>query len=132
MNTDGRRVARMEKEVHQSVANYLISNFRCSYSSIITVTRVMMPADLRTAKVYVSILLPDGPEGTPARTELEYNETIGSIIEELQDRAPDFQHYLAHQLKSRFCPKLKFFEDETTEHVLKVERILRDLKKEES
>jgi ribosome-binding factor A len=122
---DGRRVARMEKEVQQAVASYLISGFQPSISGLITVTSVRMPADLRAARVYVSILLPHQSE--ERRDEQKH---VATLLEELQACAPDFQAYLASHLKTRYCPKLTFFQDDSTEHVLKVERILHDLELE--
>jgi ribosome-binding factor A len=121
---DGRRIARMEKEVQQTVASYLISGFQCPLPALITVTSVRMPADLRVAKVYVSILFTDG--------ELAKEEAKNSkiILSSLQHAAVDFQSYLGSHLKTRYCPKLSFFQDESTVHVLKVERILHDLELE--
>lgn len=128
---DGRRVARMEKEVQQAVASFLISGFRSEFGALITVTSVRMPADLRMARVYVSILLPDLLEAAEVNNsklaKSNRAKKMEMIIDELQDAAPDFQHYLAAQMKARYCPKLEFFQDESTEHVIKVERILRDL-----
>ena len=122
---DGRRVARMEKEVQQTVASYLISSFRSEYPGLVTVTSVRMPGDLRTAKVYVSILFPHDSEARRDEGKL-----AKAVLAELQRHSPDIQSYIGSQLKTRYCPKLTFFHDESTEHVLKVERILHDLEVE--
>lgn len=122
---DGRRVARMEKEVQQTVAQYLVSGFSSSLPGFVTVTSVRMPADLRTARVYVSILFPHDSEERRQESEL-----AKMVLKELQGQAYEIQSYIATHLKTRYCPKLTFFQDESTEHVLKVERILHDLEME--
>lgn len=113
---DGRRVARVEREVQQTVAQFLISGFRLPLPGIVTVARVRMPGDLRTAKVYVSIL------GDP--------KLLDEAVELLQERAFEIQNYLGKELKMRYCPKLTFYPDNETEEILKVEKILQELDNE--
>lgn len=113
---DGRRVARVEREVQQTVAQFLISGFRLPLPGIVTVARVRMPGDLRTAKVYISIL------GDP--------KLLDEAVELLQERAFEIQNYLGKELKMRYCPKLTFYPDNETEEILKVEKILQELDNE--
>jgi len=110
---DGRRVAKVEMEVQRIVAQYLLGAIKDTYSGLVTVTRVQMPADLRTAKVYISILNPGGKED--------------DVLEILQDRAPEIQSAINDKLRMRYCPKLTFFKDGSMEKVLKVEGLLKDL-----
>lgn len=118
---DGRRIQRVEQEIQKTVAQFLISGLRVRLPGLVTVSRVLMPADLRTAKVYVSVL----------GSESERKEAL----ELLQDQAYDVQNFIGRELRMRYCPKLTFFPDDTTEHVLKIDRILHELeqqKKEKS
>ncbi len=110
-----RRVSRVEQEVQKTVAQFLISGFRFPLPGLVTISRVMMPGDLRTAKVYISVL------GTDPERE--------SALETLQERAFEVQNYIGKELRMRFCPKLTFYMDHTTEHVLKIDRILHELEK---
>ncbi|MFN8845390.1 MAG: 30S ribosome-binding factor RbfA [Bdellovibrionales bacterium] len=111
---DGRRVSRVEKEVQIQIARYLISGFSQSLPGIVTVSSVRMPADLRTAKVFISVL------GSDEETE--------NVLELLQGRAFEIQNFIGRELKMRYCPKLTFLKDHTTEQVIKIEKILHDLK----
>ncbi len=111
---DGRRIQRVEKEVHQMVANFVLMKMRDELSPFVTVTRVMMPGDLKTAKVYVSA---QGDAG-----EIEH------VLETLQSRAFEMQRYLNETLSLRFCPKLKFFHDDVFDDLLKVDELLHHLK----
>lgn len=110
---DGRRVARVEKEVQIQIAQYLRSGFSDPLPGLVTVANVKMPADLRTAKVYISVL---GEEGDSEE-----------VLQTLQDRAFEVQDYIGGKLKMRYCPKLTFLKDHTTEQVLKIEKILSDI-----
>lgn len=113
---DGRRVARVEREVQTAIAQFLIRGFKTPLPGIVTVASVKMPTDLRMAKVYISVL---GAEGQKKEA-----------IELLQERAFEIQNYIGKELKMRYCPKLTFCEDLATEQVLKVEKILFDLDQE--
>ncbi|QDK45143.1 30S ribosome-binding factor RbfA [Bdellovibrio sp. ZAP7] len=113
---DGRRVARVEREIQATIAQFLIRGFRTPLPGLVTVASVKMPADLRAAKVYVSVLGSDKDQET--------------ALELLQERAFEIQNYIGKELKMRYCPKLTFYVDHATEQVLKVERILSDLELE--
>lgn len=113
---DGRRVARVEREIQATIAQFLIRGFRTPLPGLVTVAQVKMPADLRAAKVYVSVL----------GSQEQQDETL----ELLQDRAFEIQNFIGKELKMRFCPKLTFYPDHTTEQVLKVEKILQELELE--
>lgn len=113
---DGRRVARVEREIQATVAQFLIRGFRSPLPGLVTVASVKMPADLRTAKVYVSVLGSD--------------EQKAEALELLNERAFEIQNFIGKELKMRYCPRLTFYSDFTTDEILKVERILQDLEKE--
>ncbi len=107
---DGRRIARVEKEVQMQVAQYLQTGFSDPLPGLVTVASVKMPADLRTARVYISVLGAD--------------DSITETVEILNERAFEIQDFIGRKLKMRYCPKLTFYKDHTTEQVLKIERIL--------
>jgi ribosome-binding factor A len=110
---DGRRVARVEREVQATIAQYLIRGFSSSLPGLVTVSQVKMPGDLRVAKVYVSVL------GSDVDRE--------EVIEILQERAFEIQNYIGKELKMRYCPKLTFYADFATEQILKVDKIIQEL-----
>lgn len=113
---DGRRVARVEREIQATIAQFLIRGFKTPLPGLVTVASVKMPADLRTAKVYVSVL------GADKQQE--------EALELLQERSFEIQNFIGKELKMRYCPKLTFYIDHTTEQVMKVEKILHDLEQE--
>ena len=126
---DGRRVSRVEKEVHASIATYLIRSFRFEHG-IVTVTKVILTADLKSARVYVSLMEGIGVEDTDAQTKKA--DPVALLLAELKHEAFEIQNHVAHELKLRFVPKLQFFKDETTEKVLAIEKTLFELKNQDS
>lgn len=110
---DGRRISRVEKEIQVTIAQFLIRGFKLPLPGIVTVSAVKMPGDLRTAKVYISILGSDKDQS--------------EAIETLQKRAFEIQNFIGKELKMRYCPKLTFHPDHATEQVLKIERIIQEL-----
>ncbi len=113
---DGRRKVRVEKEVQEIVSRFIISQLRQDLPGVITVTRVQMPADFRAAQIFVTYFEPEN-----------VTEKVPDVAEVLNSWAKDMQDEIAHVLKMRYCPKLTFFNDETTEKILKIEKILNDL-----
>ena len=110
---DGRRKERVEREVQQIISTYLIQNLQAELDGLVTVTRVMMPADFRTAKVYVTFFS-------------DTNPTL-DFVKELKKWAPDIQNQINHKLQMRYCPKLTFYKDESTENILKIEKIIAEI-----
>lgn len=114
--SDGRRVQRYEKEVQELIATFLIYGFRENLPVMVNVSRVQMPADLKSAKIYITFV---GDE--------KHKE---EVVKTLQKNAFQFQGYLAKEMKARYCPKLTFFYDEGYENYIKVEKILHNLELE--
>ncbi|HND85666.1 MAG TPA: 30S ribosome-binding factor RbfA [Pseudobdellovibrionaceae bacterium] len=109
---DGRRVARVEREVQVVIADYLKTSPLRSLG-LITVTQVRMPADFRTAKVYLSLL-----------GEAEKQD---ELVLKMQEQAHEVQKFIGQQLRMRYCPKLSFVKDDTTEKVIQIEKILHEI-----
>ena len=110
---DGRRKERVEREVQQLISSYLIHNLQSEIEGLVTVTRVMMPGDFRSAKVYVSFFSSDDKKL--------------DIVAELKKWTVDIQNEINHKLKMRYCPKLTFYKDESTESILKIEKMISEI-----
>ena len=116
---DGRRKVRVEKEVQEIISRFIIQQLRHDLPGVVTVMRVQMPADFRAAQVFVTYFAPENN-----------NDSMVDAAEILQSWAKDIQDEIAHVLKMRYCPKLTFYNDETTEKILKIEKILSDISKD--
>lgn len=114
---DGRRKSRVEKEVQQVVSQFIIHHMKDDIPGLVTVTRVQMPADFRNAEVFVTYY-----DATESQDSKKFD-----VVEVLQSWTKDIQDEISHQLKMRYCPRVRFSYDETTEHILKIENILSQL-----
>lgn len=108
-----RRVQRFEKGVYQLSSEFLMTKLKIPLENFASISRVQVSADLRHAKVYVHL------SGHP--------ESIEQDIEGLQSEAKNLQRYIHSKLRSKFCPKVIFYNDTSYEKVLTVEKILYEL-----
>lgn len=118
---DHRRVSKVEREIQNVIGMYLISGFSKPTDYFLTISRVILSNDLKSGKIYFS-MISKGQESLPINSK-----TIADVEALLNSGAFEIQSEVAHKLKLRFTPKLKFFFDETTEKVLKVESILHQI-----
>ena len=115
------KVARVVKEaVSNAITNHL-SDPRID--GLVSVTRVETAADLRSADVHLSIFGKD--ETTQKRTFLAITHAKSRI-----------QSLLAGRMQSKFCPVLRFYQDEKFKQTLETMRLIdqaaSELKKKDS
>ena len=114
--SDNRRQLRLEKELREVIGTYLISGFRGGLQGLVSVSRIQASPDMKSAKVFVTVL------GT--------DEQIEASLESLEENAREIQDEVHRKWKLRFTPRLTFAIDTAIEKQLKVEGILRNLEKE--
>lgn len=83
----------------------------------ITITSVKVAPDLRTAKVYFSVL---------------EKETREEALKKLNDIKGLIRTELAHRVRLRHVPELTFFIDDTLDFVEKVEGIFKEIHKDDN
>lgn len=120
-----RRQIQIEKQLQESLAAFLLKNLNISRDGLISVTRVQIPKDLKTANVYVHQY---------GKTEEENEE----LIETLEKKLSLIQKHVTQELKLRFCPRIEFHYDKAFDKTLAVDKLIYDMtragaiKKEES
>jgi len=103
------KVARLVKEaVSDAIANHLNDP---RIEGFVSVTRVEVAADLRSANVFVSIF--GGDQATQ-------NKTFAAITH----ARSRIQALLASQVQSKFCPVLHFFTDEKFKKTLETMELI--------
>lgn len=117
-DSGSRRVARVEKEVQMVVSEYIIRYLKDELPGLVTVGRVIIPGDLRSAKVFVSLLDPN----------LTHDKAlIKEMLHVLKTHAKQMQTEISHKIQMKYLPKLEFAQDESTDKILKVENMLQSL-----
>lgn len=120
MSEDGRRAARVEKEIQGVVSTFIIKKLQPELPGLVTISRVHVPTDLRQARVYVSLL--------NLNLDDKVNEDdLDLSIEILQAWAPEMQQAINQKIQMKYLPKLSFFADESSDKILKIENLLSTL-----
>ncbi|NMC64796.1 MAG: 30S ribosome-binding factor RbfA [Acidobacteria bacterium] len=109
------RPKRVSHLVRQEISQYLINELP-ELTGFLTVTGVEMPADLRTAKISVSVLEKD-------KRQL--------VLMKLEKAAPHFRRLLATRLNLRYNPELIFVLDTSVDQEEKIDHLLELVKKNE-
>lgn len=92
-------------------------------TGFVSITRVEMAADLRTAEVYLSIF--GGDEATQKKTFLA-----------IMHAKPKIQSLLGGKIRSKFCPVLRFHMDDKLKKTLEtmnlIDQAVKELEKKDS
>jgi ribosome-binding factor A len=112
-----RRVSRAERELRNLIATYVLTDLRGELSGLVTISRVHVPADMKMARIYVSIF------GTPQEQEHSMKVLFNKTFE--------IQRHIARGLRLKFTPKLTFFLDDSFAQSEKIQRLLKEVQNPE-
>src|SRR3989344_5130787 len=107
------RMVKVDELIAQQLGQIIISEIELPLGAIVTITKVKTSADLKQARVFLSIL--------PAS---EQKQVMSLLI----NNAYEFQRILNERLTLRNTPKLKFFIDNSGQQAAELERLLDSLK----
>jgi len=116
LKDESRRQKRISSLLQEALSRILIDELRGVTGGLVTVTRVDVPADLKSARVYVSVYGPDDSAG---------------VVTRLEQRAGTIRRILASSAKLKYNPQLFFALDPSAELNDRIERILEPSKKNE-
>jgi ribosome-binding factor A len=108
-----RRVLKVAEAIREVVSMAILTELRDPRISDVTVTYVEVSADLRTAKVHVSVM------GGEAKQKLS--------LHGLQNAAGFLQQKVARRIETRYTPRLTFLLDHGVKHSIEVSRLLSEL-----
>ena len=109
MPSDGRRPKRIGRLIQEALGRILAAELPEAAADIVTVTRVDVPADLKTARVYVSVFGPLPP---------------AAVLALCAERAGAIRHRLASAVELKYNPRLVFALDPSAELNDRIERLL--------
>ena len=109
MSEKARRVQRVEKELRQIISSYFVKIQSGTSENIVTVTNVVASPDLRRAKVYVALI---GKDTVPEE-----------LIKDAQSHATDIQKDISRQMRTKLCPKLFFYNDDSIAMFAKIDAL---------
>jgi len=105
-----RRLLKAAEAVREVVSMAILTEVRDPRVKDVTVTRVEMAPDMRSATVHVSVM------GTPAQEQL--------ALRGLANAAGFLQSRIADRIETRYTPRLRFEIDAGVKHALEIARVL--------
>lgn len=114
----GKRIDRVNQLIKEEISGLLQRELKDPRLGFVTITDVEVSKDLRTAKVYVSVL---GPE-----------EHWRSTLAALESAKGFIRNWLRHHLTLRVTPVLSFRADRSLAHAANIQQLLAELKAKET
>ena len=108
-----RRKERIEKLILETLGELIQQNIPQLLSKFVTVSRVILSNDGRSAKIYITSF-----------------EDPDYCVEILNHNAGYLRKLLAEKLNLRYTPSLKFLKDEEAEKIRRIEELLERMKNE--
>ena len=112
------RTEKVASLIKEEIGVLLTREFNDNSYGLITVTDVHMTADLRVAKVYVSIL------GNP--------EVRDRTLKLLDERKPGIRHVVGSHIRLKFTPEIHFYLDDTMDRVVRIENLIKQIHREDN
>ena len=113
-----RRQRQVAELLHEEISQLIQRGIRDPRLGFVTVTGVDVSADLKNARVYVTVL---GDESDAQ-----------SALEGLASAAGYFRHQMKQTLSLRYIPELKFKIDTSLEYGSHIEELLKTIKSEQN
>src|SRR5437879_12789998 len=110
------RMRRVDEAIRQVISDAVAGEVKDPRVGFITVTDVRTSADLRHARVYVSVLGAGGHCSSPAQRE--------ASLEGLRSAHGFLQARVASELHLKRTPMLEFSYDETTDRAMRVDALI--------
>ncbi|MDP1759716.1 MAG: 30S ribosome-binding factor RbfA [Thermodesulfovibrionales bacterium] len=111
-----KRSQRVSDLIREEIADIIMNKVKDPRLGFVTVTGAKITEDLKIATIYLSILKEEEKETT---------------IEILNSAKGFIRAELAKRLKMKFIPSLTFRIDESLEYGVRIEKLLREIKKED-
>ena len=103
------RIDKFERLIKEEISLIFLQKMKNEGFGFLTITNVKVSPDLKLAKVYISIL------------EKEKRELV---LDKVQAKIRFIRSELAHRIRIKFTPELKFFLDDTLDYVEKIEGLI--------
>lgn len=111
------RVEKVQEFIKQEISKIILTELKDPRIGFVTVTRVEATGDLRSAKVYISLM---GSDEQKAETWAGLTKALGYIRSEVGKR-----------IRMRFAPELSLHLDETLEYSARIQELILKIKQEE-
>ena len=108
------RIDRVNNQVLDVINDILLKNINLSNIGFITISCVKVAPDLRSAKIFYSVINPRLPL---EKTNIELNK-----------KRKAFKKFMGLKLQLKHIPDLRFYYDETYTYEKKIEKLIKNIK----
>jgi ribosome-binding factor A len=111
------RAEKVSDEIQHQLAEVLSKDLAGLNLGLVTVTKVVTSNDLRVAKVFISFL--------------GNKESTDKCLEKINSKKKQIRMHLSSRLYLRYMPELLFYHDDTAEYASKIEKLIKQIHKDE-
>lgn len=111
------RTEKVASLIKEEIGLLFARDFNDSSYGFLTVTDVRVTADLRIAKVYVSVF---GNADVKSRS-----------MKLLEEQTPGIRHIVGSRIRLKFIPEIHFYLDETMDRVQRIETLIKQIHRDE-
>lgn len=111
------RVDKVENLIKEEISLIFLHKLQDPDFGFITITGVKMSPDLKIAKVYLSVF---------------QKEKRDNVLEKVKLNSGFIRSELAHRIRIKFVPELKFFIDDTLDYVEKIEGLFKKIHEDDN
>jgi len=106
------RIDKIEQLIKEEISMIFLYKLQDPAFGLLTITNVKVSPDLKLAKIYISVF---------------HREKREAVLEKIMISAGYIRSELAHRIKIKFVPELKFFIDDTLDYVEKIEGLIKKI-----
>ena len=106
-----RRSKRVAEKIRQAASNVILFELKDPRVKLVTVTKVEVTADLRNAKIFVSVM--------------EGEKSNSAVIHGLNHARGHIQRRVAKDLDIKFAPMIEFVEDESVKKSIRMSNLIK-------
>lgn len=110
------RIDKVEHLIKEEISLIFLHKLSDMDLGFVTITNVRVSPDLKLAKIYLSVL------------EKEKRELV---LDKIDHKKGFIRTELAHRIRIKFIPELKFFLDDTLDYVEKIEGLIKKIHEED-
>jgi ribosome-binding factor A len=114
-----RRIERLNELLREEVSNIILFKLKDPRIGFVSVSKVELSGDLRTAKVFVGILG-------------KSNEDVTKTMEGLRSAVGFIKKEISNNIRLKFIPDIKFIYDDTVEYTINLFKKIEEIKNDEN
>lgn len=111
------RVDKVEHLIKEEISLIFLHKLSELNLGFVTITNVKLSPDLKIARVYLSVL---------------EKEKRDLVLDKIEVKKGYIRTELAHRIRIKFIPELKFFVDDTLDYVEKIEGLIKKIHEDDN